>query len=50
MIETKTKSWTKTQTKILRDFRKYDIWIHSMGPIDDVYVFVEAFPNTENMD
>jgi len=32
---------------MLRDFRKYDIWIDSMGPIDDVYVFVEAFPNTE---
>ena len=31
----------------MRDFRKYDIWIDSMGLVDDVYVFVEAFPNTE---
>mgnify|MGYP001588698258 CR=1 FL=1 len=31
----------------MRDFRKYDIWIDSMGLVDDVYVFLEAFPNTE---
>jgi four helix bundle protein len=38
---------TKTKTKILRDFRKYDIWIDSMELVDAVYTFVEAFPNTE---
>jgi four helix bundle protein len=31
----------------LRDFRKYDIWTDSMALVDDVYTFVEAFPNTE---
>jgi four helix bundle protein len=38
---------TKTKTKTLRDFRKYDIWTDRMEFIDDVYTFVEAFPNTE---
>ena len=42
-----TKTITKTETKILRDFRKYDIWIHSMELVDAIYSFVEAFPNTE---
>ena len=31
----------------MRDFRKYDIWIDSMELVDDVYTFVEVFPNTE---
>jgi four helix bundle protein len=31
----------------LRDFRKYDIWTDSMALVDDVYTFVEAFPNTD---
>ncbi|MDC1168763.1 four helix bundle protein [Flavobacteriaceae bacterium] len=34
-------------TKILRDFRKYDIWIDSMDLVDAIYGFLEAFPNTE---
>ena len=31
----------------MRDFRKYDIWIDSMELVDNVYTFVEAFPNAE---
>ena len=31
----------------MRDFRKYDIWIDSMELVDEVYTFVEAFPNNE---
>lgn len=31
----------------MRDFRKYDIWTDSIEFVDDVYTFVEAFPNTE---
>jgi four helix bundle protein len=31
----------------LRDFRKYDIWTDSMALVNDVYTFVETFPNTE---
>ena len=38
---------TKSEAKILRDFRKYDIWIDSMELVDAIYAFVEAFPNTE---
>ena len=44
---TKTITKTKTKTKILRDFRKYDIWKDGMELVDNVYTFVEAFPNTE---
>ena len=47
MTKTGTKTITKTKTKILRDFRKYDIWIDSMELVDAIYSFVEAFPNTE---
>lgn len=47
MTKALTKTITKTETKILRDFRKYDIWIHSMELVDAIYSFVEAFPNTE---
>jgi len=38
---------TKTKTKILRDFKKYDIWTDSIALVDDVYTFVEVFPSTE---
>ena len=31
----------------MRDFRKYDIWKDGMELVDNVYTFVEAFPNTE---
>ena len=31
----------------MRDFRKHDIWKDSMALVDEVYTFVEAFPNTE---
>lgn len=31
----------------MRNFRKYDIWTDSMELVDDVYTFVENFPNTE---
>ena len=31
----------------MRDFRKYDIWTDSIELVDNVYMFVEAFPNTE---
>ena len=31
----------------MRDFRKYDIWIDSIKLVDDVYTFVENFPNSE---
>ena len=31
----------------MRDFRKYDIWTDGMELVDNVYTFVEAFPNTE---
>ena len=47
MTKALTKTITKTETKILRDFRKYDIWIDSMALVDAIYSFVEAFPNTE---
>ena len=47
MTKALTKTITKTETKILRDFRKYDIWIESMALVDAIYSFVEAFPNTE---
>jgi four helix bundle protein len=47
LTKTWTKTITKTETKILRDFRKYDIWIDSMELVDTIYSFVEAFPNTE---
>ena len=47
MTKTGTLTLTKTETKILRDFRKYDIWMDSMALVDNVYTYVEAFPNTE---
>ena len=31
----------------MRDFRKYDIWKDGMELVDNVYTFVEAFPNTQ---
>jgi four helix bundle protein len=31
----------------MRDFRKYDIWKDSIEFVDEVYTFVENFPNTE---
>ena len=43
----RSKSKFIKKTKILRDFRKYDIWIDSMELVDDVYTFVEVFPSTE---
>jgi four helix bundle protein len=47
LSRSKSKFRKKTKTKTLRDFRKYDIWTDSMALVDDVYTFVEAFPNTE---
>ena len=47
LSRSKSKSKFSKKTKILRDFRKYDIWTDSMALVDDVYTFVEAFPNTE---
>ena len=53
MKKTKTKPLSRSKakfrkkTKTLRDFRKYDIWTDSMALVDDVYTFVETFPNTE---
>jgi four helix bundle protein len=43
----RSKSKFRKKTKILRDFRKHDIWTDSMVLVDAVYTFVEAFPNTE---
>ena len=31
----------------MRDFRKYDIWKDSMEIVDEIYILVEDFPNTE---
>lgn len=31
----------------MRDFRKYDIWIDSVELVEEVYIFVENFLNTE---
>jgi four helix bundle protein len=49
--KTKTKPLSKSKfrkkIKILRDFRKYDIWTDSMALVDAVYTFVEAFTNKE---
>lgn len=51
MKKTKTKPLSKSKfrkkIKILRDFRKYDIWTDSMALVDAVYTFVEAFTNKE---
>jgi four helix bundle protein len=47
LSRSKSKSKFIKKTKRLRDFRKYDIWIDSMELVDEVYTFVEAFPNNE---
>jgi four helix bundle protein len=46
-LSSRSKSKFRKKTKTLRDFRKYDIWTDSIALVDNVYTFVEDFPNTE---